>query len=252
MTDNNLCQLLPWDTEFFGFRVARLYGNVLTPQIAQQADEFCQQAKVRCLYFLATVEDPTTTHVAEDHHFHYADTRITFEHKLPFKGHMPDNSPGVALRLAQMGDIPVLTKIAHDSYVASRFYYDPNFSRRASGHLYETWIKVSCEGYAQAVWIAEAEGEAVGYITCHVDQAPHRGRIGLVGVGGKAQGRGIGKLLVWRSLAWFSEQGLPVATVVTQGRNIHAQRLYQRCGFITQGIQLWYHKWYPESQIEPA
>jgi ribosomal protein S18 acetylase RimI-like enzyme len=34
-----------------------------------------------------------------------------------------------------------------------------------------------------------------------------------------------------------------VATVVTQGRNIASQRLYQKHGFVTQSIQLWYHRW---------
>ncbi|MFZ6028798.1 MAG: GNAT family N-acetyltransferase [Chloroflexota bacterium] len=246
MPNNDVCQFLPWDTDFFGFRVARVCENTLTAQTLQQAGEFCRRNEIRCLYFLAGIEDPTTTGLAEAHGFHYADIRVTFEHKLPFKGHTFEHTDGVALRPAKPVDIPTLVEIARDSYVASRFYYDPNFSRLASGHLYETWIKVSCEGYAQTVWVAEVDGEAVGYITCHVDETPRRGRIGLVGVGSKAQGRGIGKLLVQRGLAWFSEQGLPLATVVTQGRNIQAQRLYQRCGFVTQALQLWYHKWYPE------
>jgi hypothetical protein len=31
---------------------------------------------------------------------------------------------------------------------------------------------------------------------------------------------------------------------VTQGRNLAAQRLYQRTGFLIRDLQLWYHKWY--------
>jgi hypothetical protein len=34
-------------------------------------------------------------------------------------------------------------------------------------------------------------------------------------------------------------------TVVTQGRNRGAQRLYQQCGFLSRDLQLWHHKWYP-------
>jgi len=33
--------------------------------------------------------------------------------------------------------------------------------------------------------------------------------------------------------------------VVTQGRNLAAQRLYQRNGFVTASLQLWYHRWFP-------
>jgi ribosomal protein S18 acetylase RimI-like enzyme len=45
------------------------------------------------------------------------------------------------------------------------------------------------------------------------------------------------------ALAWFCAQGLQRAQVVTQGRNIAAQRLYQKCGFRTGEIALWYHRW---------
>ena len=31
--------------------------------------------------------------------------------------------------------------------------------------------------------------------------------------------------------------------VVTQGRNIRAQRLYQKNGFIIKSSEIWYHKW---------
>ncbi len=70
------------------------------------------------------------------------------------------------------------------------------------------------------------------------------GRIGLVGVATHNRGRGIGTQLVLRALDWFAGQDVETVTVVTQGRNIGAQSLYQRCGFIIQSHQLWYHKWY--------
>jgi hypothetical protein len=34
------------------------------------------------------------------------------------------------------------------------------------------------------------------------------------------------------------------ATVVTQGRNVVSQRVYQRCAFMTRSAQLWYHCWF--------
>jgi hypothetical protein len=41
--------------------------------------------------------------------------------------------------------------------------------------------------------------------------------------------------------------GAQDVAVVTQGRNGAAQRLYQRCGFVTHALDLWYHKWYSTS-----
>jgi len=32
-------------------------------------------------------------------------------------------------------------------------------------------------------------------------------------------------------------------TVVTQGLNVPAQRLYQKSGFLVSSVYLWYHLW---------
>jgi hypothetical protein len=53
--------------------------------------------------------------------------------------------------------------------------------------------------------------------------------------------------MVLAALDWFEMQGAKETTVVTQGRNVAAQRLYQQCGFITKTVQFWFHKWYPAS-----
>jgi len=43
---------------------------------------------------------------------------------------------------------------------------------------------------------------------------------------------------------WFADQNASNITVVTQGRNVAAQRLYQRLGFVTRSLELTYHKWF--------
>jgi hypothetical protein len=45
-------------------------------------------------------------------------------------------------------------------------------------------------------------------------------------------------------LHWLAEQGVPRATVVTQGRNVVAQRLYQSMGFKTSTLHCWHHLWF--------
>ncbi|MGP0101640.1 MAG: GNAT family N-acetyltransferase, partial [Solirubrobacteraceae bacterium] len=71
--------------------------------------------------------------------------------------------------------------------------------------------------------------------------------IGLLGVSPQARRKGIGKNLVLAAIDWFRTQGVPSVTVVTQGNNLPAQRLYQQHGFLSHDLQIWYHKWYPIS-----
>ena len=84
----------------------------------------------------------------------------------------------------------------------------------------------------------------MGYVSCHLDGEDGAGRIGLVAVSSHARGDGLGRTLVLAALRWFEEQGVGTVRVVSQARNCEAQRLYQRCGFVTDSVHLWYHKWY--------
>jgi dTDP-4-amino-4,6-dideoxy-D-galactose acyltransferase len=150
------------------------------------------------------------------------------------------------VRPATSADVPALRRIARESHRDSRFYFDPRFPRPLCDLLYERWIQASCEGYADAVLVTGTEGSPMGYVTCHLDHASAgpAGRIGLLGVDAAARGGGLGGQLVRGAMNWFASRGAAAVSVVTQGRNIGAQRLYQRCGFVTRDLHLYFHKWY--------
>ncbi len=251
MVDEHLepCEILDWDTNFFGFRIARVRGDVLTLERVRQIDAWCRDAGVHCLYFLSRADEANTTRLAEDNGFRLVDVRMTFGYKVngEVKGQAAE---AVLVRQARLDDRPLLREIAQASYHDTRYYFDAGFPQHLSDMLYGTWLERSCEGYAQAVLVADLDSAPVGYVSCHLDQEPYMGRIGLVGVSRRAQGQGIGQTLVFSALKWFSTQKVPEVRVVTQGRNCAAQRLYQRCGFLTHSVQLWYHKWYPLAETD--
>jgi len=239
----SLCEYLPWDSEFFGLRIGRVNGDRLTPALAEAISEWCTAQSIDCLYFLAASDDPESVRLAERHGFRLVDIRVTLIRDRG-SGSLTGFDPRPPIRFSRPEDIPALRAIAGVSHHDTRFYSDPNFPPARRDALYETWIEKSCNGYADAVLVAEAGGSAVGYITCKlVGEGGGEGQIGLVGVGPGHQGRGLGRGLVEAALGWFDGHGVPHVTVVTQGRNIAAQRLYQRCGFVTRSVQLWYHLW---------
>lgn len=244
---SDLCQFLPWDSQFFGLRIARARPGRLSAEVVEQILAWCQQHQIECLYFLADSDHNETVTLAETHGFHLVDVRLTLQCDLQSWGEASPPSSQSSLRPCQPDDLPALQAIAGNSYQHSRFYFDAHFSHQDCARLYETWIKNSCQGYADHVWVAEEDGRPVGFITCHLPKEQGiaaAAQIGLLGVAEQARGSGLGRLLVNGALGWFHSQGVVRVQVVTQGRNLAAQRLYQRCGFVTYNLQLWYHKWF--------
>jgi len=239
---DGICRRLDWDSEFFACNIASLNVEHLTEDAAAQALAWCECNRIDCLYFLADPSDQITVSLAENNGFHLVDVRVTLEWQLK---DIPTVNPFMGtIRLATPSDTAVLRSIASHSHRDSRFYHDIHFPRPQCDALYQTWIERSLNGYAEAVFVGEMDGETVGYVSCHLP-SPVAGRVGLFGVVSNARRKGLGYALVRESLCWFTSQGASQVTVVTQGRNVSAQRTYQRCGFETQSLQLWYHRWFP-------
>jgi dTDP-4-amino-4,6-dideoxy-D-galactose acyltransferase len=244
MSNTELCSVLDWDTAFFGLRIARLRQDTLTTIEGHSLDEWCSENDVDCLYFLARADEPSVLRAAQACGFDLVDIRVTYSRELSSIASSIRRPSEVLVRLAEPADVPALQRIARHSHTDTRFYADERFPRHLCDALYETWIARSCAGYADMVLVAESKRGIIGYISCHLDLVSKDGSIGLVGVDQQAQGRGVGQALVGQALDWFRAQQMRTVTVVTQGRNIAAQRLYQKSGFLTKSVQLWYHKWY--------
>jgi ribosomal protein S18 acetylase RimI-like enzyme len=242
------CELLPWDTEFFNCRIARVCGDTLRQEQVMQMDSWCRSNDVRGLYFLSRPDDPITIQTAELNGFGLVDIRVTFEHLLVKSR---DAIPaallaGTKLRSFQPDDLFGLQSMARTGHGDTRFFSDPHFPRQRVEDLYSTWITLETQGRASIVLVATSESnQPLGYVSCHLDIARQEGLIGLIGVSQEIRGKGIGKSLVMTALEWYRNQGAKRVTVVTQGKNRAAQRLYQQCGFLSYNLQLWYHKWYP-------
>lgn len=237
---NSLCEVLEWDSNFFGFRIARLIGIPRSNAEMSGVLSWCTAERIRCLYYLAPSNDAEVMRIADEHRFAFVDIRITLERRSACA-----TEPSCVVRPVKDEDLPDIAAIAKAAHTDSRFYYDSGFPRERCDELYRLWIEKSCKGFAQRVLVAEYDGKPAGYLTCHC--YGEIGRIGLVGVADWARGAGLGQQLVASSLEFFQGCGTQDAQVVTQGRNTSAQRLYQRWGFLTRSVELWYHRWFPEN-----
>ena len=234
------CALLPWDSSFFDFRIGRLTVPRLSPHSLAEALDWCHSHKIDCLYLLADSNHRETVQLAEATSFRFVDIRLTL--MLSSFPKETDESSDYGVRLFEERDLEALKVIARQSHSDSRFYFDGGFPKERCEALFEAWIERSCHGWAQAVFVAELEGVATGYCTCHIEGDV--GSIGLVAIAAHAQGRSLGRHLITAAVSYIRKQGISELKVVTQGRNIRAQQLYQKCGFVTDSVMLWYHKWF--------
>ena len=232
-------EFLAWDTEFFGQRIARITATRLTPPELDEVLRWCEVEQIDCLYFLADPA-PNTITLAERTGFHLVDVRILLQKNIAagdsFQSHDSE------LRQCCDADIPLLRQLAASSYQDTRFYNDSRFPSDRCDEFYATWIEKACHGYEDVVLVSVDGNSPTGFITGKV--ADKHGTIGLVGVAAAAQGQGIGKRLLSAAMHWFSSSGAETVSVVTQGSNVAAQRLYQSAGFRTHSMHLWYHRWF--------
>ena len=235
-----VCSYLEWDSNFFGLRIARSNRSCLDHTTLAATLDWCDAQRIDCLYFLADPDHAETTRIAEKNGFQFTDVRVTLEQSLVENKSLAEEADGI--RLAREEDLPALRRIASVTHRDTRFYFDEHFDRAKCDFLYETWIENSFRGFAQAVLVAEVDQSPAAYLTCHLKGT--EAQIGLLGVSASHQGKRLGTQLTKHFLAWSREQEAKRALVVTQGRNLAAQRLYQRQGFVTASTRLWYHRWF--------
>ncbi len=235
-------QFLSWDSEFFGLRIAKIDPHQLDRAIMAEAQTWCEQQRIDCLYLLADSKDQETIRIAEDNEFRLVDLRMSMRCQIGAKAVFRLPVSDITIRPVQALDISSLRSIARTSFTLTRFYTDGCFPREKCDEMYDVWITRSCEGYADQVLVADHNGIAQGFISLHLK--PGVGEIGIIGVSHETRGLGIGRSLVRSALSWYHSQGIRKVTVATQGKNYLAQNFFQHNGFDVYDMHIWYHKWF--------
>jgi ribosomal protein S18 acetylase RimI-like enzyme len=88
--------------------------------------------------------------------------------------------------------------------------------------------------------VAEVDGVVSGYVSLHQDiptpSHAHVREINGLAVAPEAQGHGVGRELVEAAVAAAAKQGATKVTLRVLGPNSGAKRLYERCGFVVEGV----------------
>ena len=88
------------------------------------------------------------------------------------------------------------------------------------------------------MFVAEAEGRVVGYVTTRVDREAGKGRIPNLAVAADRRGRGLGRRLIETALDYFRREGLAYCAIETMAQNEVGNHLYPACGFVEVARQV--------------
>lgn len=238
-----LYNILEWDSDFFEFNIAYISCLRLTVNIEHHVKDFIRSKKIDMIEYLCNCHDRESVLCSEKNGYSFVDMRLTFEQFLN-KDINVEAREGYTVSIGTESDIDKLNDIATDIYKDSRYYFDDNFARDKVIVFYKNWIEKAIKGtFDDFAYVLYKGEQPIGF--CSIRKSREAvAKIGVFGLAKEFSGQGLAKYLLVNVLANLKSQGVEYIEVVTQGRNYAAQRLYQKCGFLTQKTELWYHKWF--------
>lgn len=233
-------EFLPWDSEFFGIRIGRIHPGPLNPLAV---DAWRRENRIRCLYYLAELDDLASIHAAESMGFHLMDIRASFLLPLPYQASV---NPKFQIRRANDEDLPAIRKLSTGIFTNTRFAQDLNFPRNRVEDMYNQWVENHLHFPNTGLWVSEDAGGLNGFVTA-VELDSTRVRISLLGVAEQARGQGLALSLNNHVINHYSSLGYKDLEAVTQTRNRTTFNLNFRCGMKLISQQLWYHGWFDDA-----
>ena len=88
------------------------------------------------------------------------------------------------------------------------------------------------------IFVAEATGRVVGYVTTVIHREAGKGRIPNLAVAAEFRGHGLGRQLIEHALEYFRREGLAYAMIETMEQNEIGRHLYPACGFVEVARQV--------------
>jgi len=150
----------------------------------------------------------------------------------------------VDIRAVEEGDIPQIKEIANTAFQLHRFWTDRDLEGRRVGEYYI----IEVDGFNEEllhgrdgfeIFVADDGGEILGYIVLRIDKRLSGafectwGVIASFALRSGSRGKGLGSLLLSRSLQWFREKGADRVDVSTDAENFAAIQCYEKQGFRT-------------------
>jgi len=230
---------LKWDSDFFGYDVAQIVLDNSGIDLLGSLINEVRSKGIRLTYLFVPSADIDINQKVVDSGAICVDQKVVFS-KIP-QAHKEIHNTIIEFRKNSPDD--KLVKLALQAGKYSRFRLDKNFKNNEYERLYTQWLLNSvAKKIAFEVLVAVSEKEIVGLTT--LGEKGNYADIGLVSVEESFSGRGIGTDLIHTADNIAFRLKYNQIKVVTQGENLNACKLYEKCNFKLESMTNVYHLWH--------
>ena len=235
-----------WDTDCFGFKVARV---TVSPQanISMIKDHLTQLQShgVMLVYLVSSPTDKATSQLMQIMGAQLVDVKHTYSKTANFNNFSSNSTLNASIKELEV-TTSADTRLRRLAILAgrySRFNVDKRIPEERFEYIYHSWLTKSISHeIADCVLVARSQSDTnVGLITLSCQN--RIGNIGLISVHPDSQGKGIGKTLMQHADNYFETNNCLSASVVTQEKNEEACSLYKKSGYKLEHAEHFYHLW---------
>ena len=238
-----LIQYLPWDSDFFGFRIGCYTKHTLSDADEEIFLKEFDNQRYDCVYVFADPRDETTKQVAARNQFLFVDERLLY--CLPDSYPNYDISKNDSYCLLDYSNKQAVEQARHifdEISSVSRFTHDPRLCGKAKW-MYTIWLdQIMNNPLGAIVIIPEKQSNLpIALVGCSVEDGV--GELVSVGVDSRFRGQGLGVAVIHSAINWLYECGAKHIRVKTQASARSSKSLYEKVGFVLEESKAIYHAW---------
>ena len=236
--DNFKCIELPWDSDYFGLKSARV--NLSGPVNKNEQNEILEFC---CGFDFVTIFNKdniveNNLWIGKETNSFLVDMNLQFTKKLNHELYPTTEETYVIKGMLKNNQI---IEIASKSFSYSRFFNDPYLPVEKARNIYSHWIETSFSNEDKYFVVSEDENNPLGFILFSIIE--EIGVIELIAVNQENQGKKVGKKLIKALEIFLSRKGINTIKVGTQINNIIAIQFYTKMGFRLLSSSSIYHLW---------
>ncbi len=216
-------EILQWDSNFFGFKVAKM-GNSFCVETLQETLAELRAENVKLAYCFVAPDDFERNEALNNAGGKLVDQKVKY---CIEKASLTEASKANVIHFEGSQPTPEMFEIALQTSEHSRFRIDKGFGHDTCNRLYQQWITNSVKGqFDDTVFVYTRNDEILGLVSLKL--TPKAGKIGLLGVDKNARGLKVGTALLNQAISFTKQSGIDKLEVYTQKANKAACEFYEK------------------------